>query len=142
MKKAITLKDENGNLIYPCPYYPVGAIYMSVTNHNPATIFGGQWEQIQDVFLLGCGAIYKNGSKGGEASHQLTVSEMPKHNHWTREIAPGLYAGWGNKSHDGWITQALYQNNGGTWDTDYSGGNAKHNNMPPYLAVYIWKRIA
>ena len=48
-KKAITLKDENGNLIYPCPYYPVGAIYMSVNNHNPANIFGGKWEQIKDV---------------------------------------------------------------------------------------------
>ena len=81
MKKAITLKDEDGNVIYPCPYYPVGAIYMSVNDHNPGDIFGGEWEQIQDVFLLGCGSLYENGSKGGEATHKLTINEMPSHNH-------------------------------------------------------------
>lgn len=46
MKKAITLKDEEGNSIYPCPYYPVGAIYESVTSANPSNLFGGTWSLV------------------------------------------------------------------------------------------------
>lgn len=56
-----------------------------------------------------------NGHTHSTGNHTLTVAEMPSHTHWTREIAPGLYAGWGNKSQDGWITQSLNASNGGTW---------------------------
>lgn len=28
-----------------------------------------------------------------------------------------------------------------TGETSYVGGNESHNNMPPYLAVYVWKRV-
>ena len=139
MKKAITLKDEKGNVIYPCPYYPIGAIYMSVNNHNPGDIFGGVWEQIKDVFLLGCGSLYSNGSKCGEVSHKLTINEMPSHNH-------GAVSTSGSKN----TSIALYpfsmiQQNYNLIDGNVirpAGGNQAHNNMPPFLAVYIWKRIS
>ena len=75
--KAVKFKDNSGNAVYPCPYYPVGSIYMSVNNINPANFFGGKWEQIKDRFLLACGSTYSNGSTGGEAIHQLTVDELP-----------------------------------------------------------------
>ena len=29
-----------------------------------------------------------------------------------------------------------------TGATSSVGGNGAHNNMPPYLAVYMWKRVA
>ena len=61
--------------------YPVGSIYLSVNSTNPATLFGGTWEQIKDRFLLSCGDTYANGAAGGEANHTLTVAEMPAHNH-------------------------------------------------------------
>ena len=53
MSKAVQFKNKNGEKIYPCPYYPVGAIYMSVDSTNPGSIFGGTWEQIKGRFLLG-----------------------------------------------------------------------------------------
>ncbi len=139
MKKAITLKDEEGNIVYPCPYYPVGAIYMSVNNHNPADIFGGEWEQIKDVFLLGCGSLYSNGATGGEVTHRLTINEMPSHNHkavstsGSRDTSIALYP------------FNMTQSNYNIVDANVirpTGGNQAHNNMPPFLAVYIWKRIA
>lgn len=68
-----------------------------------------------------------NGHTHSTGNHTLTVAEMPSHTHWTREIAPGLYAGWGNKSQDGWITQSLNASNGGTWETAATGGGGAHN---------------
>jgi microcystin-dependent protein len=61
--------------------YPVGSIYMSVNNIDPSVVFGGTWQQIKDKFLLASGDTYENGATGGEATHTLTVSEIPSHNH-------------------------------------------------------------
>ena len=118
--------------------YPVGSIYMSVNSTNPGTIFGGTWEQIQDRFLLACGNTYANGSTGGEATHQLTISEMPSHEHILNTMVnPGTPTAENHSVAGG-------QN---TWSsvmakTQPEGGSVAHNNMPPYLAVYVWKRTA
>lgn len=62
--------------------YPVGSIYMSVASTSPATLFDGTtWEQLKDKFLLGAGDTYTAGGTGGNASHTLTIAEMPSHNH-------------------------------------------------------------
>lgn len=59
--------------------YPVGSIYISINNVNPSVLFGGTWEQIKDMFLLGAGSTYSAGSTGGEANHTLTQSEIPSY---------------------------------------------------------------
>lgn len=122
--------------------YPVGAIYMSVSSTSPAILFGGTWEQIQNRFLLAAGSSYTAGNTGGEATHTLTKNEMPTHSH---EIYSGYgdvvsnvsdayrYQTWGS-SDRGWKT--------GNLGTSNIGGGKAHNNMPPYLVVYMWKRTA
>lgn len=120
--------------------YPVGSIYMSVNSTSPATLFGGTWEAIQGKFLLGAyGNTYKAGSTGGEAAHTLTESEMPNHKHiiWFpndggEQSAEIGYPDTGSKNT--YYAEAS--------KTSGIGGGAAHNNMPPYLAVYIWKRTA
>lgn len=116
--------------------YPVGAVYLSASATDPATLFGGTWERIQDRFLLCAGTTYAAGSEGGEASHTLTVDEMPSHGH-TETYNP---ASEGTFARSGGAIVAL----AGTRQkyTGYSGGGAAHNNMPPYLAVYAWQRVA
>ncbi|AGW43699.1 putative antireceptor [Lactobacillus phage phiLdb] len=136
--------------------YPVGSIYISVNNANPSVLFGGTWEQIQDRFLLGAGSTYSADSVGGEANHTLTQAEIPKYDIANvPQIVPGNHGNWANK---GLVASNLgsasptkpgIKSNGNdmTSGTQYSylinsnGGGQPHNNMPPYLAVYIWKRI-
>lgn len=61
--------------------YPVGSIYMSVNNVNPATLFGGVWQKIEGMFLLASSSSYALGSTGGSTSITLTANQMPVHNH-------------------------------------------------------------
>ena len=61
--------------------YPIGSIYLSVNSTSPQQLFGGEWEQIKDKFLLSAGDTYSSGSEGGEATHTLTNDEMPAHRH-------------------------------------------------------------
>lgn len=110
---------------------------MSVNNINPTEFFGGTWEQIEDRFLLACGSTYKAGATGGEATHKLTTNEMPTHRHDLKFVYTGGGSGqgipWnGSENTVGWDISACGN----------SGGDQPHNNMPPYLAVYVWKRTA
>ena len=62
--------------------YPIGSIYLSMNDTNPLELFGfGEWEQIQDVFLLASGKYSSSGSVGGNENHTLTINEMPSHTH-------------------------------------------------------------
>lgn len=62
--------------------YPVGAIYISVNNENPNTLFGGSWSAYAEGrALLGASAAYPAGSTGGSATHKLSTSEIPSHSH-------------------------------------------------------------
>ena len=165
--KKIQLKDKDGNNVYPeivkqCildVVYPVGSIYISVNNTNPGTLFGGTWEQINDRFLLACGSTYSNGSSGGSATHThttgnhiLKTEEMPSHTHteklpstWNFKFSKGSTNGYVSDCTTGAYAGTVYNSSHTTGST---GGGQPHNhgntgssnNMPPYLAVYVWKR--
>ena len=128
--------------------YPVGSIYMSVSSTSPATFLGGTWEQIKDRFLLASGSSYAAGATGGAATHTLTQSEMPAHNHDHYHCifngathTEGYKYGMGYQNNQGAV-MAGYKDNQADYYIGNTGGNQPHNNMPPYLAVYVWKRTA
>ena len=119
--------------------YPVGSIYMSTASTSPAELFAGTWERIKDRFLLAVGDTYTAGSTGGEAEHTLTNDEMPNHRHVLNPLGFSQDFAIGN----GYNTVVMDKY--GVESTHYTsstGGSQPHNNMPPYLAVYIWKRVA
>ena len=125
--------------------YPVGSIYLSVSGTDPQTLFGGTWSRLEDVFLLAAGAKHAAGSTGGEESHILTETEIAPHKHAmaygpessasSTGFSYGIAAGSATNSAGG----RGYASNLGTFS---AGGGQPHNNMPPYLAVYTWKRTA
>lgn len=113
--------------------YPIGAVYISFVSTSPASLFGGEWAQIKDRFLVGVGSSYAAGDTGGEATHKLTVNELPSHSH--------NYFYPGNASGTEWYG-ASGTAKGNTTATAAVGGGAAHENRPPYFAVYIWRRTA
>lgn len=152
-----TLKVNNKNIFDLI--YPVGSIYISVNSTNPEVLFGGTWEQLKDVFLLGCSLqLNPLGSTGGEAKHTLTEDEMPIHgNHLMQgsmyqELDDNeseyrnntLYLSRNALTSTGSINRGWKDWNGGEMYPagKLKGGGQAHNNMPPYLAVAMWKRTA
>ena len=137
--------------------YAVGDIFVTTRAGNPAGLLGyGTWSQIKDRFLLAAGDSYAAGSTGGEAEHTLTVDEMPAHRH-----SFGSHAGSAGdrfsslRDPESAINSqgSVYPNRPGfTQGADYTsygyiqlelvGGSQSHNNMPPYMAVYMWLRTA
>ena len=136
--------------------HPIGSIYMSLDPTDPHDLFGGTWERIKHVFLLGAGDSTDTvGTTGGERDHALTIPEMPAHQHAAEldyintsggspvlekvdlaaDTTPGTGGTW-----KGVATGAGYNNL--VTNVGQTGGGQPHNNMPPYLAVYVWKRVS
>ena len=142
--------------------YPVGSIYMSVNSTDPAQLFGGTWEQIEDTFLLAAGQTYTAGATGGESSHALTKEELPTEHMTFRRLynaadgstvdvmaasqtdgSIGVADGTNGRPDINFHAATISGITTGQKAMQYTyGGNQAHNNMPPYLAVYVWKRTA
>lgn len=138
--------------------YPVGSIYMSMNQVDPGTLFGGTWERVQDTFLLASGSTYGAGTTGGSADSVVVshTHEQTAHSHgfvngdkvWTtasgsteqgNKISGNekYYAATAKKDYT-WRTRTTSE----TPDIKSTGESGTGKNMPPYLAVYVWKRIA
>lgn len=126
--------------------YPVGSIYMSVNNVNPGTyLTGTTWE------AWGSGRVPVGvdtsqtefdtvEETGGEKTHALTTSEMPSHMHAlniaggsTDKASAGVVTGWQANQTKYYMDSSFIQPN---------GSGAGHNNLPPYITCYMWKRTA
>ena len=129
--------------------YPVGAIYTAITSGSPATVFGGTWVSFgQGRVMVGHDdaaepdtdfvAGSTDGSAvlvGGAKTHTLLIEEMPSHTHTINGIENPSGSG-ANGSSDG---ASSFTN---SLTTNATGGGGAHNNLQPYVVVYMWKRTA
>lgn len=141
--------------------YPVGSIYMTLSELSPDTLFPGTtWQRLTGRFLLGSSdGLYSLGATGGEAMVALTQSEMPSHTHtgststdgyhshdFPGRSASGSYGASAESFASSDNARTLSTDGGGyhthTVSISSAGGGAAHNNMPPYLVVHMWKRMA
>ena len=120
---------------------PVGKPWASDDPTSPASIVGGTWERIKDQFILAAGDTYAAGSTGGEATHTLTVNEMPKHDHGIKHGTALLTTTSSMAINQTAVADGPPNTSSAAWFAE-SGGSAAHNNMPPYITMYVWKRIA
>lgn len=137
--------------------HPVGGqpyiTFLSADQDNPNTKWPWtSWtldHEASGKFLLGANSDYPLGSDGGEETHKLTVSEMPKHFHNSYASYPGysenvpIYFGSLNQGSYTFHTAATTDGGYMSLSTGgYMGDSMAHNNMPPYISVNIWKRTA
>lgn len=138
-KQVIQPPTEDGSKFLEI-VYSIGSIYLNTTSINPFELFGiGEWVQIKDRFLLACGDKYNLGEEGGESEHTLTIDEMPIHNHSFVRLQM-------NNNDNNTTGENGYGVTNKTVDivnttTDNTGGGKSHNNMPPYISVFVWKRV-
>lgn len=131
--------------------HPVGSIFLSTDGTEPAELYGGTWEQIKDVFLLGAGDNRPAGSTGGEESVKLTRENIPilptrKGVAAVNTVGSAIhvpqwgwiYAATQVADSDGYNSYTAQWADVGTEDEDMQNVN----NMPPYYSVYIWRRVA
>lgn len=145
--------------------YPVGSLYFTTVATNPATALGfGQWEAFGEGRVLvgvgttldvnGEGRSFSGGATGGEFEHALTASENGPHNH-NATISPNPHrhsdhilaeSGSGEDFDENSFNSNGYATDRQTGSTSLSvnvetqGSGTPHNNIQPYIAVYIWKR--
>lgn len=147
--------------------YPVGAVYLSLNAANPATLFGGTWTAIEGKFLFAADSTHGVATTGGAATHTLTTAQMPAHSHRVYGSTDATSVG-----HDHGIPNIRTGQSGEygvyaeTWgygsgkrelNTNFvdinhihyvdvisqtTGGGAAFSLMPPYMAVYMWRRTA
>lgn len=127
--------------------YPVGSIYYTNNaNFSPNVSFNGTWEQIKDVFLLAAGNTYIGGTSGGEATVTLQNTHLPVLTGTLPHIAGDEASVSGICTHiSGGNSYKEGTQSGTSVTTKHQikiGGGQAHNNMPPYIVVYVWKRVS
>lgn len=137
-------KGDKGDPLSVLEAYPIGSIYISTNATSPATLFGGNWDEIHSAFLFANSALHKAGEIGGEEEHVLKEKEIPIHYHdeyvgndGGDDSVPEGYYGFTSIA---CISKNTYWAKGSK--TSEAGGGQAHNNMPPYLSVYMWQRVS
>lgn len=128
---------------YPELFSVIGTAFNATADHanNPQTTSPGYFRlpDLRGRFIVGESSVdgdYKvKGSTGGEKKHQLTIDEMPSHNHkyWTWETGGSDRNRFSGRSNND-------DPNKREFDTSSAGGNKSHENRPPYYTLaYIMR---
>lgn len=140
IKEEAEIKEREFQKRILLKVYPVGSYYWSNDSRNPKDLFGGKWTEINGRFLFATKSGYSCGQTGGEEMHTLTIDEMPRHSHSTVDWARTNHGSWNHRS-DGSNKTLDYRDDTPYSGTNSTGGSCAHNNMPPYLCAYCWRRI-
>ena len=118
--------------------------YVSPEDDDPAAIFGGDWARIEGQFVFGCDTSHPSGDSGGKETVTLTTNQIPNHTHNTNVRLQWVDSPVSNSLTVSWASTSNLHVLGGNEGpfTSSVGGGQSHENMPPYLAMYMWYRIS
>ena len=127
--------------------YPVGSLYMNASNAtNPATLLGfGTWTAFgAGRVLIGIDSSDTDFDSaeetGGSKTHALTIGELASHNHTVGSNDSGT--GTGGAAGNMELVRDAGTGNGPAVTSSTTGDGDAHNNVQPYIVVYMWKRTA
>ena len=120
----------------------VGMVVQSTIEVDVESIYGGTWTRVEGVFLVGAGDEFGAGSTGGAKDHKHLTSLGFDDN-----CMYGYYNPTGDTPGYGSITQKA---NTKRWEISNSSSEAvqrlaytdKASTLPPYMAVYMYTRVA
>lgn len=134
---------------------PVGSLYFSTSSVSPASLFGGTWERYAQgrvmVSASDTDEDFTVGKAGGEKTSPIDLNK--------------LYALWANRGNDFIADVETIPGNNTVWRATVksqtlnhyatpdisnsgvrvilpSGDNRRVSAIQPYVAVYVWRRIA
>jgi hypothetical protein len=127
----------------PLDAWPVGSLFLGAVSTSPATLLGGgTWARYGEGRMLvsqdaGDSDFDTAGETGGEKTVTLVEAQMPAHVHQQRSPTSSS-GGQGNFAFDTNSSGDSADQN----DTASAGSGQAHNNLPPYIVVYVWQRTA
>lgn len=125
--------------------YPIGSIYMSVNSTSPQTLFGGEWTAWgQGKFPIGVDLSDETGHwdgaemTGGQQEVTLDVDNIPPHTHQICAhtdigITPNSGRDYPMMADANFLNASLLMS--------YTGGGQPFDITPPFISVYMWKRV-
>lgn len=148
--------------------YPVGSVYISFNPTDPSTLFGGTWQRLKDTFLLANGDAYAPNTTGGSATKTISTNNLPSHTHtcstsgshrhysidglttagFDKQTSGGdishydIYYGDDARWHDIWREAVTSTAGSHSHTIGATGSGLPLNVLPPYMTVYMWKRLA
>ena len=135
----IKMKVKN-NFLNLC--WPIGSYYWTNKNISPEKLFGWKWQKIEGKFIYAADDNRKVDSTGGEERVKLTISEMPSHIHtpegggnFVKHLKEGVMCSAGPC----YVSILKYDQY--CLSTSSTGRDQPHENIPPYIAAFCWKRI-
>ena len=139
--------SAGSGLITLADVYPVGSIYINAAvATNPGTLLGfGTWAAFgAGRVMVGIDASQTEfdtlEETGGAKTHTLSISEIPAHTHF--QGSKDSTAGNGGANNEEFIEDHSNTTHGPNVESSSTGGGGSHNNLQPYIVVYMWKRTA
>lgn len=141
-------------------FHPVGSYYFNESDsRNPSEFMGGTWTAVEGRMFIGVDSnpasrFNSVGSTGGEVTVGLSVGNLPAHTHGVSQTAHdhgydennpetnGGTAGYTTGNDDARRVSRRTSFESANISIDSTGSNVQHENMPPYIVGYMWKRVS
>lgn len=144
-----TVYYKSGDTWYDA-VHPVNSFYFSVSKTSPADLFGGTWTEITGGAAIRAITTTGTDTTGitGSDTHQLTVSEIPSHSHYTRihTTTKEGQSGYGLTTSIAFKDRVMLYSD--STDQTYctnsqsTGGGSAHSIVQRSFNCYVWYRTA